>query len=541
MHLARDQNSDVEPVRDIDSSSGDLPPAYDTLSLYHPVNHSANPYTNTSAFPGPLAGSSSDPPDPDSARLKPSVSNIDRSLPPRPPSLDDTSSFPRKASPVLAQRPRPRNNTSWLSLLPFVSSFSAKRVRQSVLSIVRDLVVPPSRGSNEEQKNVHEMLTSLAETCAEHKLSLSDILQEAFIADHTPVYWAIVNYREELLVGLLIHSRALSIQTVSDIRRACLVNSNQALFHALRVCRPPFHRTDGIRIPSLRAASDNLLLGNRPLDEIQIQQTSDQAFVVSFDIPLWQRRMKAIGRVGIEFIASGRMWSITFFSTDPASPAAASGKSRKCTNTWHVMVSLLESSLPTFFDSQLVVAVPLPLVPELVQTPRLREARSTTFPPSHDKQYQSRSSMYDDNYNGKAYLRSSPSRNVIRSSETDGHSSSLTSKLLPPTHPLRGSPSSPRSSTATPPPISIRLRSGDRKLGCRTGIGESPKTPTTKPDTWSHQGVGYTNAAVSPLGEGPASQLLNDHSRYLLPDGTLRGRLEVRLVKSESSKDCIIC
>lgn len=287
MHLARDQNSDVEPIRDIDGSSGDLPPAYDTLSLYHPVNHSANPYTNTSAFPGPRAGSSSDPPDPDSARLKPSVSNIDRLLPPRPPSLDNTSSFPRnasrtlaqrphpcnidksspprppslddtsyfprKASPALAQRPRPHNNTSWLSLLPFVSSFSAKRVRQSVLSIVRDLVVPPSRGSNEEQKNVHEMLTSLAETCAEHKLSLSDMLQEAFIADHTPMYWAVVNYREELLVGLLIHSRALSIRTISDIRRACLVNSNQALFHALRVCHPPFHRTDGIRIPSLRA------------------------------------------------------------------------------------------------------------------------------------------------------------------------------------------------------------------------------------------------------------------------------------------------
>jgi len=286
--LTRDQNSDVEPIRDsLDSSSGDLPPAYDTLSLYHPVNHSANPYTNTSAFPGPVAGSnSSDLPDSDSASFKPSVSNIDRSLPPRPPSLDDTpslprnssralaqrphpcnidkslprppspgdtSSFPRKASPALAQRPRPRNNTSWLSLLPFVSSFSAKRVRQSVLSIVSDLVVPPSRGSNEEQKNVHEVLASLAETCAEHKLSLSDILQETFIADHTPMYWAVVNYREELLVALLVHSRPLSIQTVSDIRRACLVNSNQALFHALRVCHPPFHRTDGIRIPSLRA------------------------------------------------------------------------------------------------------------------------------------------------------------------------------------------------------------------------------------------------------------------------------------------------
>lgn len=53
-------------------------------------------------------------------------------------------------------------------------------------------------------------------------------------------------------------------------------------------------------------ASDNLLLGDRPLDEIHVTQTTEQAFIVSFDIPLWQRRMKAIGQVSIEFIVSGK-------------------------------------------------------------------------------------------------------------------------------------------------------------------------------------------------------------------------------------------
>lgn len=37
---------------------------------------------------------------------------------------------------------------------------------------------------------------------------------------------------------------------------------------------------------------------------------------------------------------------------------------------------------------------------------------------------------------------------------------------------------------------------------------EPMETPTTKPDTWSDQGVGYTNAVVSPLGQGPACPLL---------------------------------
>ncbi|KAF8131805.1 hypothetical protein EV363DRAFT_1479243 [Boletus edulis] len=350
------------------------------------------------------------------------------------------------------------------------------------------------------------------ETCAEHKVSLSTVLQEAFIADHTPMYWAIVNYRQELLVALLVHSRPLSIQTVSDIRRACLVTSNQALFHALRTCRYPFHGTDGIQAPSLRTASDNLLLGNRPMDEICIQQASDQTFVVSFDIHLWQKRMKAVGQVGFEFIASSRIWSVTFFSTDPGSPVAASGKSRRGTNAWHVMISLMESSSPTFFDSRLVVDVPLPLAPEPIQTPRLREARSTTFPSS--------------------------TRNPLPPFLEDRCPSF---NLPPPTHPLRCSLSSPRSSTATTPPISIQLGCGNRQLGRRASAREPMEIPATRPDTWSDHGQGYTNAIVAPLGEGLESQLLYEHSRYLLPDGTLRGRLEARLVKTESSKDCIIC
>ena len=256
------------------------------------------------------------------------------------------------------------------------------------------------------------------------------------------------------------------------------------------ICLPTFLKNS----VTFLIVSDNLLLGNRPLDEIHIQRTSDQAFVVSFDIPLWQRRMKAIGQVDFEFIASGkhisslmrpvsnctpatgRMWSVTFFSTDPSSPITTSGKSRKGTNTWHVMVCLLESSLPTFFNSQLVVAIPSPLVPGSIQTPRLRETRSATFPSSVDKQHQSRSSMYDYNCDRDAYSLSFRGHNALAPSEEDEdrYPTSFSPELPPPTHPLRGSPSSPRSSTATAPPITIRLRSGKRKLGGR--VGELPST-----------------------------------------------------------------
>lgn len=251
MLLIQDQKSAVEPAH---RPNGDLPPAYDALSIHQPASHRIIQYTSLSAFSDPNEGSNSEPPNSDTAILlvQPPVPNIDISSP-SPSSLSPSSS--KSTGHVLPEnfRHSVRKNASWLSLLPFASSISAKRVRQSVLSVISDLAVPTSRVISKEQKNAHEILASLAETCTEHKLSLSTILQETSVADHTPMYWAVVNYREELLVTLLVYSRPLSIQAISDIRRACLASSNQALFHALRVCRPPFHETDGVQVPSLRA------------------------------------------------------------------------------------------------------------------------------------------------------------------------------------------------------------------------------------------------------------------------------------------------
>ena len=151
------------------------------------------------------------------------------------------------------------------------------------------------------------------------------------------------------------------------------------------------------------------------------------------------------------------------FCPDPIKSRNIWEKSRQDKSTWHVMVSLLESSPPTFFDSQLIVDALPPFVPDSIQTTRLREARST-FPLPRDGWYQSRSSMYDCGHDGRIQSRPSRSRNV-RTSRTDRSSSS-------PAHPLRDSPSSPQSSTTRPPSISIRLRSDKRKLGRRVRPGE---------------------------------------------------------------------
>ncbi|KAG9308576.1 hypothetical protein JVU11DRAFT_11680 [Chiua virens] len=462
MLLNQDQKGPIQIG--LGDSAGDVPPAYAAYDVPPP---SPSPHTThrtatrrassatVAPSPNPVMGPSSVPPRCNSAFVsRPPVLNAGQASSASPPSFDGTPSSPGSSS-LVPQRPRDRKNASWLSHLPFVSSFSAKRIRNSVLSVVSDLVVPSPRKRIKEQKSPHEILASLAETCAEHKLCLSTILQEASIAEHTPMYWAIIYDRQALLEALLVYSRPLSIQTISDIRRACLIGSNQPLFHALRVCSPPFHRTDGIQVPSVRTASDTLILGGRPLDEIFIQQMSDQGFVVIFQIPLWQKRITAIGQVSMEFIVAGRMWSVTFFSTDPSLPVAASVKSKRSMNTWHVILSLLESSAPTFFDSRLVVDPPTNT--DSTQTPRPRDPAPSTTVRSRDRQPRSRSSTYDCNYNG-AYPRSSRNPEASLTSEEDP------SSAQPPAS----------TSVGTPPPIFIHLGAGKRKLSCRAESGEPP-------------------------------------------------------------------
>ncbi|KAF8839830.1 hypothetical protein BDN67DRAFT_709907 [Paxillus ammoniavirescens] len=475
---------------------------------------------------------------------------------PRPPSHVSTSPLNDRATSNLPG-PRPRKSGSWFSLLPFTSSSSAKQVRQSIITIVHDLMLPPSDSSAGAPPNPDKVLASAAESCAKHKLSLSTILQGLSIAEHSPMYWAVVDYREELLVALLKYSRPLLAHTISDIRRACLISSNQALFHALRVRRPPFHGTDGLQLRSLHATSDTLLLGARPADEIHVEQSSDGAFIATFDIIFWQRRMRAVGKVTIEFIASGRIWSITFFSTDPStsSPSSTRGKLRKGGSAWHVLICLLEDSPPTFLDSQLVIEIPPPMVPQPPYPHTIREARSATFTSYRDKQPENRFSTYSHSYDRKANFGPSNGNDFLAPLQEDDEfnpylpSSSNPPSIPPPLpiHPLRGpiSTSLPQSNSAEAPALALRLKSGSQKLGRRIKPGSEPpdpsESPKMKPETWWENGVNYTNSVVSPLGEGVGSHLLYENSRYLFPDGTMRARLEARLVKSETTKDCIIC
>ncbi|KAI6043529.1 hypothetical protein EDC04DRAFT_713438 [Pisolithus marmoratus] len=541
---------------------GEQPPAYDAIEELQSTNPSPTSDTLSSSLHVAPTGSSNSPSIVPTSRrfLHPSHSDGEHSLTPRR-SADFLTNIPARGRARL-QKARQRHSSSWLSFLPFTSAHSAKQVRQSILTIIHDLVVPPNHSNLGSPPDAHEILASCSNTCIEHKLSLSEIVQELSIADHTPMYWAIVNYREALLVALLTFAEKLGSVAVSDIRRACLVSSNQPLFHALRAKRLPFHRTHGLRVPSLHAANESLLLGSRPADEVRVQESGqDGAFIVGFDVVLWQRRMRAVGRTSVEFIVSGRMWRVTFFSTD--APSLNGGRGKLNRDTWHVMVTLLESSPPAYLDARLIIDVPPPPPPPL-RLPRSDRAQGIrpTLPrqpisPRTDKNWQNPQVAYDYNYDGMAQRRFSSFQGNSMPQEKpyhhdkglafplSHHSSCTFSQLPPPIH-QRGTNlqvETPPMMTASAP--TIRLRSHAHKLA-RYGrpAFDSPDTYdalNTRVETWSDNGVSYTSAVIAPLAEGAGSQLQYEKSPYLFADGTLRARLEARLTKSELSRDCIIC
>jgi hypothetical protein len=126
---------------------------------------------------------------------------------------------------------------------------------------------------------------------------------------HTPIYWAIIKRPPDsdadestqipdLLTALLSLSTPLTPETVSEIRLACLLTSDQPLFQRLRLS-PEFSKLSG---------TDEILLGATiPPDGIVVEDVpgDEGAFAVNFEIVHFQKRMRISKEIVLEFIARG--------------------------------------------------------------------------------------------------------------------------------------------------------------------------------------------------------------------------------------------
>jgi hypothetical protein len=66
----------------------------------------------------------------------------------------------------------------------------------------------------------------------------------------------------------------------------------------------------GLMLESI--ATDKLLLDLRPPDDVHVEQGRNGAFTATLDIAMWQKRIRAVGSVSVEFIASGEYSLPTF-------------------------------------------------------------------------------------------------------------------------------------------------------------------------------------------------------------------------------------
>ena len=212
-------------------------------------------------------------------------------------------------------------------------------VRETVKGLVRDMVQgsSPVRSSASAALGV---LESCAAACSAHSISFARILQERSIEHHAPMYWAIVSrppYNEgpskvdnreddAFLVELVAHAAPLALSSVSELRAACLVASNNALFQRLRSVpgAVPLSGTDRMllqstSLPTSDGADQNELekvslrpKAGRPLgfnDIATVREgelnSNTNAFGVDLQLKLFQRRMRVSGSLEIEFIARG--------------------------------------------------------------------------------------------------------------------------------------------------------------------------------------------------------------------------------------------
>ncbi|KAJ6581603.1 hypothetical protein B0H19DRAFT_513799 [Mycena capillaripes] len=246
---------------------------------------------------------------------------------------------------LISPKPSPAP-TSWFNF----TSHTTREVRATVLGLVRDLV----KLQPDDQSTVAiSILKSCVDACAANGLSIGTILQEKSVEGHTPLYWAIIKRPAEsrddqnldLLTALLALSTPLTSATVSDVRLACLLMSDQALFQQLR---------NSPEFAPMSATDEMLLDATMPPDDIFVENMPGDAgaFAVDFAIVRFQKRMHVSNAVALEFIARGRMWRLSFnVSTQDRIHHPRRG-------TWYAALALLEQSPPTWIDSRLLVATP---------------------------------------------------------------------------------------------------------------------------------------------------------------------------------------
>ncbi len=160
-------------------------------------------------------------------------------------------------------------------------------------------------------KDCDTILKRCDQICTNGGLYLSSVLQEPLIDGKPPVYWAILNWPmtssqnndaalHTLVFSILDYCQPLNDTTISAIRLACMVTSNNILLQHLFWHFPAL---------SPLSRSDSMLLGSAGSgDVVDVNETQDGSgtFFVRIQIRRFRLRMRVSKLVKVEFVTSGK-------------------------------------------------------------------------------------------------------------------------------------------------------------------------------------------------------------------------------------------
>ncbi|KAG1773701.1 hypothetical protein EV702DRAFT_561073 [Suillus placidus] len=177
------------------------------------------------------------------------------------------------------------------------SFLPSRQTRNTVLTCIRDIVSAPDFTPSSVIPIVDACAAALS------AVEFSDLLQTRNIEGHTALYWAIVNERREAFSALSGFISEFSSACSSDLRVACMMTSDQALFLQLN-------------LGNLKSNNEPLrrFLGCSP-DEVQLDPgdgLGENQFIARLRIRKFQQRLLTTGEVGVEFVAGGRIWLFQF-------------------------------------------------------------------------------------------------------------------------------------------------------------------------------------------------------------------------------------
>ncbi|KAH9174446.1 hypothetical protein EDB89DRAFT_2228215 [Lactarius sanguifluus] len=194
-----------------------------------------------------------------------------------------------------------------------------------------------------------------AEICESGGLNLSEVLQEPLIDEKPPVYWAILNGPstslqgsdaafDTLVVTLLGACQPLKETTITSVRLACMLTSNNVLLQHLFRRFPalsPLTQGDAILLSSA---------GGGDVADVDEKQDGSGTFVARIQVRRFRLRMRVSKLIRVEFVTSDRIWTITF-SVRPENVAEGQSETR-----WLLSLGLADHSMPAWVDAILVVS-----------------------------------------------------------------------------------------------------------------------------------------------------------------------------------------